>query len=534
MVVAQDIADKLRGIRQIEFLVDLNFDGWHKRLSVNKDIYVPNSSGSDLLFQGLIKDNLRIFSSFSFRDLRSSLLAVSIVMNNKYRFQDEEAARTLDGREGSVYVWSQELDWSEISPFPIFKGVFKKESHNSKEYRFRLEGSEAESIETIPTCSINDDTFSEHKKSSSGVGSVSGKAVPLIFGDFSTGNRVAALPVKTAGAGFFDWHLVSHRATYATDSHYSTQELNVFTATGARISNGDYTYKNDVSFTTADGSSEVASVIDFTSDHDGDQPISCSCYGIADGSSATYSGTANGLIERPSDIIYFLLDKYSSWTSDEYDVNQFLWLRYLFNDSRPFAVAINDFTEGINVIDRILKQCMCPRVQEFGKISAAVLDFNGPIEHSISQNDLIGETVTIRKTPFEDLCNNFKFRYAPNIATGRYEKELLKNQDNNTTCQNSVTLHGREFPQKTVSLPDVHNDTTASYIADRYVTWFSFRRDLLTLRIPYYLGFPIRQGGVVGVTLSEGPNQWSDERFFVVAKNWLRGEINLELARIAR
>ena len=175
-----DIAAAFRDSREAYFLITLDFNGWIQRFTTKlrgeiNSLAVPNSGGNDLFFDGLIQNNLEVGASLDLYSMRQTLGTVRVDLINKHRFQDNEKHHHLDGGIGEVHLWTPGLDWTDIEPYPISRGTFRKEYHDKFTYSFTLEDTSKSKFHQLPRHIINNDTWSTHRTEGSG-GSVASKS----------------------------------------------------------------------------------------------------------------------------------------------------------------------------------------------------------------------------------------------------------------------------------------------------------------------------------------------------------------------
>lgn len=151
------LADSLRGDHQSYFLIELDFDGFKKRISTS-DQQVENSGGNPLLFEGLIANDVRVASSCDLSSFRYSASAVNIDMINTDNFETSETRHRIDNGTAKIWLWSPSMDWSDLEDYPIFQGSFRKARHGTDGiYSFDIEDFSATKGLVLSTVSISEE-----------------------------------------------------------------------------------------------------------------------------------------------------------------------------------------------------------------------------------------------------------------------------------------------------------------------------------------------------------------------------------------
>lgn len=517
------ITDKLKQAKQIEFLVDLDFSGMIRRYAM-RNISVPNSGGDPLLFEGLITNQISLGSSYNLNSNTYSLSDVQITIANKARLQDQETVRKLDGGAGTIRLWCEGLDWTDIDVEGIvFKGYFKKDWHDKYRYSFRLVDPIKSASQQIPSSTINADTWSSHRTEGGG-GSVAGLPQAIVYGDFPKG-----IPLKCVDTSAYKY-LACAGVVKSADADYTATTENVYDKDGAVIGAANYTfYPGGV-----DGQGNVAAYFDAISDYAASEPLSCSLRGIKDGS-GEITGTADALVEHPTDILYHLLANHTTLDSDDIDITTVRTMRSLLPGLK-FASIVNSQTGSINIIDRILKQCQCARIQRRGKAGVMTFDTDAVNIGHCKRYDQVAKTVRLSKTPEESICNDLKVYYALNPTTGKYEGELTRDRTNSPDCKKSYYDYGAR-EQQILKLPDVQQEATAIACASRYVELRAYRHDIVTVEAPYWQGWDTLEGDAGLLTIEEGPSTdgtgWVDEKCILLDRKFQAKTILQKWWRIA-
>ncbi len=494
------IAATLKKTKRAEMLLRLDFGGLIKQWAL-RNVSVDYSGADEKLFTGKLKKEPAIATAFSFSSMSYSLKNIVFSIINDDRFQDEEARRRLDGSGGTVYIWAAGLDWANIDTEGVlFKGVFRKKSHDKRGYAFSLVEQPMIQFGQIPGSTINTDTWPDHR-TTGGAGSVAGLAQPLVFGDWGKG-----IPLRCVDTVAFKYLAMGGIAT-ATDADYTATTENVFDKDGAVIGAGNYTfYPGGV-----DGLGNQVAYFDFTGDQVASEPLSCSMSALKDGS-GDITGTAGTVIEHPAEIIHFLIKHHTEMAEGDISVeslktmkSRLPWLN--------FATIINSPADTLAVIDRILKQCCYSRIQRRGKVAVVGLHTDGPALANAKRFSQVGD-ITITKTPDDKVCNDLRIEYGLNPATGAYESELVLNRTNSAACEQSFYQYGLR-KQVVLKYPDVQTERVAKALGNRYVSLYAYRHDIATRTTPVWEGVDVLEGDAGRLTVKEGPsadgNGWADE-----------------------
>ncbi len=475
----------------ITFLVELDFDGWKQRFTAKEGgVSVPYSDGDDVFFDGLVLNTINVKTTFSLLTMRSSIGNVVVQIANKGRFQDNEVNRVLDGGVGKIYVWTEGLDWADIKDYPIFKGEFKKRWHDKYRYEFELTDMTKFKFLRLPQRSISPTTFPAHR-TEGGAGSVAGKPMPIVFGDWP--KAVSLLCTDTANF----YYTAGSGVLKSTDAEYTATTENVYDKNGSVVGAGGYTLTYPI-----DGEGYPHSRFDFGGDKVASEPLSCSIRGLPDDGAGTFTSTASAVVEHPADILHYIAYHFSNFSPDDYDANTLKTIRAIIPGIK-FATIINAFANGADIWDRLLSQCQCTRIQRWGKIGAMAIDMEGIRTAYISKLNLLNKTVKITKTPESMLCNNLKVFYAFNPTTKSWEGELMRDRSNHSDCSKSYNDYG-ETPQQEFYLPDVQSLATATALADRWLKIRVFRLDIIETYVPYWEGWNMLEGDIAALTLEEG------------------------------
>lgn len=498
------INDALRESKSPLFLVELDFDGLIRRYAA-RNVSVPNPGGDEKLFEAEILNAFEVGSSFDLRSFTYSATSVGLQIANKERLQDRETTRMLDRYTGTIYVWCEGLNWSDIETDGIIlRGRFQKNYHNKYVYSFTLREFSEDKFATIPRTTINIDTWPDHR-TEGGAGSVAGLPQPLVFGDWSKG--VPLLCVRYSAPFCYIVHI---GITKSTEAEYNATTENVYDKNGVVINAANYTLFPN----TYDGEGNVVSLFHFgANDQVANEPLSCSIRALTD-PNGEITGTAATLLEHPAHIVHYLMIHRSNLSSSEIHAESLKTMVSLLPGFK-FASIINSPSSGVDIIDRLLFQCLCARILRKGGVGVMVFDTSVPeIQHMIRDSNMVVRTARISKTPADLIVNDFRVFYKLNPTTGNYESELVRDRTNNPECERSYHDYG-ERPRKELRLPDVHVEAIAVAIVNRYIEYLAYRHDLIELEVPYWEGFDTLEGDKGILTLEEGSSTdgagWTQE-----------------------
>jgi len=508
------IQDKLKKSKQIYFLLECNFDGLVKRYST-KDISVGGYH-----FSGKITSIGTVGTSFNLRTFQYSKTGISVTITNDDRLQDEETRRVLDGSICTLRVWCDGLTWANIdTDGKILTGTFKKQYHTKSVYAFSIETLKS-TMRRVPGVYINDDTFAGHRKNGGG-GSVSGKAIPIVFGDFPGG-----IPLLCTDTTAFEY-AVALGVVKSTDGEYTATTENVLDNDGDTVSAAGYELKSSI----ADGGVPYT-YFDFSPDQVDNETLSCSIRGIKD-VGGDITGSADALIEHPADMIRYLIDNYSI----EFDADlESIGTMKAVLPGLKFAAYINASATGEDACRRIAEQCLASMLMINGKIGVIAINPLADISAicRLSHHNVSGD-VRIAKTQNDNVCNQLTVNYALNMSTGKYEGQLTRDKSNNEPCNLSFYEYG-ERPEVVLNLPDVQNKSDAEHVAARYLSIHSHRHDVVELSMAYGDAWDLREGDCASWTIPEGPsvdgNGFVDEKFILLDRKFNKNSISQRWWRV--
>ena len=511
--MASTIQNALKKSRQIYFLIECDFGGLIKRYST-KDIGL-----GDYHFAGKVLSMSDVGTTFNLRTFSYTRSSVGVTIINDDRLQDEEAHRVLDGGKCTIRIWCEGLTWANIEDDGIvFTGTFRKDAHDKATYSFSIEDA-SHDMAMVPGVYITDDTFPSHRKTDGG-GSVSGKPLPLIFGDFPGG--IPLLCVDTS-------------------NYYYAISLGIIKTTDQDITDGDETiYEKDGSDAGA-ANCEIKSGItegqpytymDSTPDEVDAEPLSMSVRGIKDGS-GDITGTADALIEHPADIVHYLILNYGIGFDPHIES---LGTVKATLPGLKFASYINSAAATADVCQRILNQCQGSTIMRKGEIGAVVFDPGAATRAMLSkQYHNLASGIKITKTTWDNICNRLTVNYRLNMASGQYEGQITRDKDNSDRCNDSYYQYG-EQPEVVLELPDVQNEADAVYVANRYLTVHSHRHDIVELSMAYGDGFDLLECDCAAWTIAEGASTdgdgYDEDKFVLLDRKLTRHGIKQRWWRV--
>lgn len=517
------ISDALKKAKKVHYLIELDFDGLIKRYTpTDGGVSVPYSAGNERLFSGRVLEISNIETIFNLQDVVYSVAVVDIEIANDGRLQDEETLRRMDAGTGKIYVWCPGLDWSEIETAGcIFAGDFQKNSHDKFRYSFSLIDFSESRFKKLPGVSIDTDTWPLHR-TDGGAGSVAGKPAQIVFGDWPNG-----IPLPCVDIANFKY-LAGLGVLKSSDAEYAATTENVYDKAGAVIDAAGYTFYPG----GMDSQGNISAYFDFAGDQVASEPLSCSMQGIKDGS-GIYTGTAGGLIENPADILRYLFDNKTRLDIDEIDMQSLMTLRTVLL-SVKFATIIKEEASGVDIINRLLSQCMAGKmVRPGGKLGVMVFDTNAPTTAYLNvDHHLVGDVPIFSQTEKNLICNDLEIKYGFNASTNAYESTLKSDRTNNQDCERSFYQYG-VMPKITLEWPDVQDKGSAALLAGRFLSVRAFRHDVVQFAVPVWIGFNAIEGDVAGLTLRDAPGGWTDERCILIERSFTGPVIGQKWWRIS-
>jgi hypothetical protein len=508
-----DLADALRESNNPEFLLSVDFGGtmWN---CAQRKIIIPNSGGHDVAFNKILKSVPSVTSTLDLSSIKYSVSNTSYTVVNN-RFQDLETQMVLDGGRATLRVWAKGLDWSDVEEYGIIaEGVFYKKHHTRDEYAFDVLDGLATKFKTLPPATINDLTWPDHHSG------VAGLPQQMVFGDWNKGIPLLRVDLSTGG----QIYLISLGPCKSSNADYNAGTENIYDGEGNIISWANYDYDR-----IYDYQGNPVSVIDFSKEQSFIEtliePLSCSVRGIMD-HSGIYTGVTYDPIDHPADLVSYLINNHSSLGFDEIDVESIQTMRSLLAGAR-FRTIINQEANGLNVIDRFLRQVVCARMQRRGKLGIFTFDPDAIDILHIKDENLMSVPV-FTKTPLTRLLTSLRVQYGYNPTTGNYEGDLVLNRNNNKTLKRAYADYG-EHPQKTIELPDVGDEGMATFCASREIALYGVRHDIVQFDLPYWLGVDLLEGYGYPMTLRDAPhvtgNGWDEHKTILLEKHYLGDRI---------
>lgn len=241
--------------------------------------------------------------------------------------------------------------------------------------------------------------------------------------------------------------------------------------------------------------------------------------------SDTFTGT-------PGDVVAGILDSHTSLSISQISYGSAKDLDSVLS-SLSLSVLVDERVDTFDLIDRILGQCKCSRVQTDGKVTFVTFDLTASAIHFIGQYDLVSKASGIYMTPIESICNNLSISYGP--IAGAWGTTITRDETNNSLCKRSYMDYGRQ-PQRQLLLADCDGSADAEFCIDRHLSFFAYRHDLISLDLQFYKAWDMREGDIAEITLEEGSsldgNGWVDERFMLMEKSFMSKFIRTKWWRI--
>lgn len=516
------ITEALKKAKSVDFLLELDFGGYKLRVA-QRDLSIPYSGYASKRFEGVIKSGISFSSNFDMNSFAYSQRSLNVELINKKRFQDYEKKLQVDGGIGTLYLWCDGLDWSDIeNDGIIFKGIFRKTYHNLDSYVFALYEQPYAKFYPLPRWTINETTFPNHR-TEGGSGSTAGLPQAMIFGDWSKG-----IPLKCIDTIAYRY-LAGVGPVKSTEAEYNAGTEKVYDKDGSVISAANYTFYPN----SNDGLGRPVATFTFTSNQSANEPLSCSIRGIYD-EIGTITPAAGDLLENLADIIHYLLSNRTNLDDDEIDVESIKTARSLLAPAK-IATIVNQQVEGASLFSRILNQGSAAMLQRRGRIGLMVLDRNVSIVHRLKRSDQIGRTLGISKTPPDLIVNNLLVRYGLNPTTGEWEGEFVLDRTNDARCAHSYYTYGAQ-PQQTLELPDIQNKSSAEFLASKRLDIFAERHDIIEREVPYWVDFDMAEGDAVEIEAIEGASLdgqgWSAEKCILLDRTYNERSVTQRLWRV--
>jgi len=219
------------------------------------------------------------------------------------------------------------------------------------------------------------------------------------------------------------------------------------------------------------------------------------------------TGTPEGLIEHPIDIIKHFLLNYTNIDGDttKIDDQSFADAKSRLQDWK-LGVAITDVVNGEEIIERIAKQSKSTWLWKDGKIHMKVFDLdNKTPSFKLEEKKHFTGKQSWSRPPLSEVYNDFTFKYAYNGITDKYDGVIRRNKSNDQPCRDSYAVYNTVRSYEEILLPDVVDSFTANKIADHYVAMLALARTTFKtgLRLDEDT-YGLAPGDVVDVTLSDG------------------------------
>lgn len=522
------LADKLRSAKEIQFLLELEYDDGVIR-AASYDIAVPYSGGTPKLFKSMMLAGLTVELSYDFINSVQPTPNVSITLANSDRLQDKEVTRALEAGYGTIYVWAPGCDWADIEDDgAIFKGRIVKQHHTKTHYVIRLVGLANDCMKTIPEVTINDNTWPSHRKSSSGTTgtAVSAQPVPLIFGDVREG-----VPLYCVDTSAYKYAIM-HGVSKATDTEYSSQTLEVWDNTLTKIApGGSHTFYPAV----LDGEGNPTAIFDFAADRQAQEPMTCDAWGPED-KTGEFSGSAGTLITHPADIAHYLLVHHGTLDVADIDRGSFATARGLVPSLR-YGSIINKQEDGQTIINRLFKHiylCLSQRGKKLGCFALSDVAPTGFVFEDA--RDLVTERARFMRTPYDRISNNVHAFGRYHGQAGTYLEDVVIDRYKSRLARDSRNVYG-EKPRTVLYCPDANTLQQTANVAKRFLSITAFQHDLIELQTPYWQVIDFRLGDIGKLTLTDGSSSdgsgWTQEPCVLVGQRFDAQSVKTTWWRIA-
>ena len=219
---------------------------------------------------------------------------------------------------------------------------------------------------------------------------------------------------------------------------------------------------------------------------------------------------------NPGAVAKYLTTTYTLCDNDQIDRGSFNNLED-FLTGFSFSVTVDEGADIFDVVDRVLAQTSSVRVQRRGKVAVDPFDKFGEVGHVLKQEDLVSDPV-VSLTPFDMVTNRVKVHYNP--SAGAYGNTLSIDWTNDDLCERSYNTYG-EQPERSFQCPDCATAAQARNCLRRYLDWNAMRHDIVTVLVPYHVGFDMEEGDIAELTINEGSGGgWTDEKFMLLDRTF--------------
>jgi len=231
---------------------------------------------------------------------------------------------------------------------------------------------------------------------------------------------------------------------------------------------------------------------------------------------------------NPAAIVKYLLDSQTLLDADQIDHGSLADLED-FLTGFSFSTTIDEGADIFDVIDRILAEVSAVRINKNGKIAVDSFDKFGESGHRIVMEDLASNPI-IELSPFDLVTNRVKIHYNP--SGGSYSGNFTRDWTNNRECKLSYITY-EEQPERTFQCPDCATQAQAENCLSRFLDWNAMRHDIITVAVPYHIGFDIQQGDIADLTIDEGSGGgWVDEKCLLLDRTFTQSAVKQRWWRI--
>ena len=512
--MASTIANALKE-QQPVFLMEMDFGGLVVRYGTRAVNF------ADRAFVGGVLEMGDIGASLDWSSLRYSAAPVGVTIDNGpgpdgLRFSDNEARQVSDRKICTVRIWAPGLSWSDIEKAGIvFRGAFRKESHDEAVYRFSIDPLGQTDVAMLPPAGAIDAVSWPDHRTSGGGGAVSGVLQPLIYGE-------ATVTAPCVDTDDYVYLLAGCGLSSDTDD---------WDAERARIADKDGNPLDPTDFDVSgvdDGRGNVVTVATMAADYADAEPLTATVEGLAMTHPATIM---RNVIGARSGLGAAGVDEESISLAEE------ALAELYFGSAVVSAVSATDY------VDRLFYQACLARASRVGGGQGIVMLDPGaqPTVPMVIDMVFAEGSAALTKTPWELVCNHLIVEYAYNAATGIYEGAFTWHGRRGESgyrdvCGVSATEYGHT-DAVTLQLRDVAEKQVAEMCAARYLDIFSHRHDLVAGAVSYADGWDLQRGQGVRLTVPEGPSfdgsGWSADPHILVERSFRADRVEVLLWRCA-
>ncbi|MBN1830297.1 MAG: hypothetical protein JW884_14285 [Deltaproteobacteria bacterium] len=145
--------------------------------------------------------------------------------------------------------------------------------------------------------------------------------------------------------------------------------------------------------------------------------------GYRDDDAGTYTGTPYALIERPDHVFKHIWCVLLEAPSGYIDAATFAAAGTFYNThSYAFSILIDEPVQAEGLLMRLALQCRSRFVvTAYGTVKLVVRQLSQSSGHSISKNEIMCDSISVRRSATTDLINYFNVYYDPDRTQSRYD-----------------------------------------------------------------------------------------------------------------